>query len=82
MTVKEFKDLQNMKDSNIEELKSIGINTVDELKAAMNDDAKVKEIIKTLSGIGPKTVEAWKAAFAGEAPAKAPAKKKAAVKKK
>ena len=81
MTVKEFKDLQNMKDSNIEELKSIGINTVDELKAAMNDDAKVKEIIKTLSGIGPKTVEAWKAAFAGEAPAKAPAKKEAPAEK-
>jgi len=81
MTVKDFKDLRGMTDGNIEELKSIGINNVDELKAAVNDDAKVKEIIKTLSGIGPKTVANWKAAFDGEAPAKAePAKKEAAKK--
>jgi large subunit ribosomal protein L32e len=81
MTVKDFKDLRGMTDGNIEELKSIGINNVDELKAAVNDDAKVKEIIKTLSGIGPKTVANWKASFDGEAPAKAePAKKEAAKK--
>ncbi len=79
MTVKDFKDLHGMNDTNVEELKSIGINTVEELKAAINDDAKVKEVIKTLSGVGPKTVANWKAAFEGEAPAKAeaPAKKEA-----
>lgn len=76
MTVKDFKDLRGMTDGNIEELKTIGINTVEELQAAVNDDAKVKEVIKTLSGVGPKTVANWKAAFEGEAPAKAePAKK-------
>lgn len=79
MTVKDFKDLRGMTDGNIEELKSIGINTIDELKDAVNDDAKVKEVVKTLSGVGPKTVANWKAAFEGEAPAKeaAPAKKEA-----
>ena len=81
MTVKDFKDLRGMTDGNIEELKTIGINTVDELKAAVNDDVKVKEVIKTLSGVGPKTVANWKAAFDGEAPAKAePAKKEPAKK--
>ena len=79
MTVKDFKDLRGLTDGNIEELKSIGINTIDELKDAVNDDAKVKEVVKTLSGVGPKTVANWKAAFEGEAPAKeaAPAKKEA-----
>jgi large subunit ribosomal protein L32e len=81
MTVKDFKDLRGMTDGNIEELKTIGINTVDELKAAVNDDAKVKEVIKTLSGVGPKTVANWKAAFDGEAPAKAEPAKKEAPKK-
>ena len=81
MTVKDFKDLRGMTDGNIEELKSIGINTVDELKAAVNDDAKVKEVIKTLSGVGPKTVANWKDAFDGAVPAKAePAKKEVAKK--
>ena len=79
MTVKDFKDLRGLTDGNIEELKSIGINTIDELKDAVNDDAKVKEVVKTLSGVGPKTVANWKAAFEGEVPAKeaAPAKKEA-----
>jgi len=79
MTVKDFKDLRGLTDGNIEELKSIGINTVEELRDAVNDDAKVKEVVKTLSGVGPKTVANWKAAFEGEAPAKeaAPAKKEA-----
>lgn len=71
MTVKEFSDLQGLKDNNIEELKTIGINTVEELKAAINDDEKVKTVIKTLSGVGPKTVANWKNAFEGaEAPKK------------
>ena len=82
MTVKDFKDLRGMTDGNIEELKSIGINTVDELKAAVNDDAKVKEVIKTLSGVGPKTVASWKDAFDGAAaPAKAEPVKKETAKK-
>ena len=82
MTVKDFKDLRGITDENIEELKTIGINTVDELKAAVNDDAKVKEVIKTLSGVGPKTVASWKDAFDGAAaPAKAEPVKKETAKK-
>ena len=78
MTVKDFKDLHGMNDTNVEELKSIGINTVEELEAAINDDQKVKEVIKTLSGVGPKTVAGWKDAFNGEAPKKEASAKKEA----
>ena len=44
MTVKTFADLTGLKDENIEELKGIGIETVEDLQAAVSDDAKVKEI--------------------------------------
>lgn len=80
MTVKEFKDLPGFKDANLAELESIGITTVDQLKEAVNDSDKAKEIIKTLSGVGPKTVENWVKAFnSTEAPkaAKAEAPKAA-----
>jgi len=70
MTVKNLKDLNGLNDKNVEELASIGINSADELKAALNDDAKVKEVIKTLTGVGPKTVASWKAQFEGEEPKK------------
>ena len=65
MTVKALTDLQGLKDKNVEELKTIGINNVAELAEAINDDAKVKDIIKTLSGVGPKTVAGWKVALEG-----------------
>ena len=63
MTVKALTDLQGLKDKNVEELAGIGITSVPELAEAINDDAKVKEVIKALSGVGPKTVAAWKAAL-------------------
>lgn len=66
MTVKALTDLQGLKDKNVEELATIGITSVAELAEAINDDAKVKEVIKTLSGVGPKTVNTWKATLAGE----------------
>ncbi len=66
MTVKALTDLQGLKDKNVEELAGIGITSVPELAEAINDDAKVKEVIKVLSGVGPKTVAAWKTALAEE----------------
>ena len=75
MTVKTFTDLTGLKEDNIAELDSIGIKTVEELAAAINDDAKAKEVIKALSGVGPKTVEKWKTQLAGEVVAEKPAKK-------
>jgi large subunit ribosomal protein L32e len=41
-------------------LAKLGIKSVADLKKALNDDAKVKELIKTLSGVGPKTVDKWR----------------------
>ena len=47
---------------------------MEELQAAVNDDDKVKEIVKALSGVGPKTVDKWREQFAGEAVAEKPKK--------
>ncbi|AGI48299.1 Ribosomal protein L32E [Thermoplasmatales archaeon BRNA1] len=74
MTVKEFKDLPGFKDENVAELESIGITSVEQLRDAVNDDEKAKDIIKTLSGVGPKTIDKWKEAYSGESK---PAKKAA-----
>ena len=71
MSVKEFKDLPGFKDANVAELESIGITSVEQLKDAVNDEEKSKQIIKTLSGVGPKTVENWKDAFESKEAAKA-----------
>lgn len=69
MTVKNFSDLPGFKDENLAELKAMGITTVRELAEALNDEGKIKEVIKNLSGVGPKTAEKWKNAIgAAEAP--------------
>ena len=60
MTVKKLTDLKGFKEENLAELESIGIKSVEELAAALDDETKVKEIVKTLSGVGPKTVMNWK----------------------
>ncbi len=65
MTVKSMTELPGMTADNVKELESIGITSVSELTEAVNDEAKVKEIVKTLSGVGPKTVSGWKAALEG-----------------
>ena len=71
MTVKKFTELKGFKEENVAELESIGITTIEELTEALANEDKVKEIVKTLSGIGPKTVMAWKEELSGEAkPAK------------
>ncbi len=66
MTVRNLTDLNGLNDKNVEELKGIGITTVAELKEAINDDARIKTVIKACSGVGPKTVAAWKTALEEE----------------
>lgn len=68
MSIKTLTDLPGLKEDNIPELEQIGITSVSELKDALFDDVKVKEVIKNLSGVGPKTVENWKAALDGGVP--------------
>ena len=63
MSIKTLTDLAGLKEENVAELAAIGITTIDELKVAISDDVKVKEVIKSLSGVGPKTVDGWKAAL-------------------
>jgi len=82
MTVKSLTDLPGLKPDNVKELETIGIKTVDELKVAVFDSVKVKEVIKNLSGVGPKTVESWKAVFDASESAPAEAKTKKVEEKK
>ena len=71
MTVKKLTDLKGLKEENLPELESIGIKSVEELTQALENEDKVKEIVKTLSGVGPKTVMSWKEELSGESkPAK------------
>ena len=76
MSVKAFKELPGFKDENTAELESIGIKSVSDLAKALKDDSKVKEIIKTLSGVGPKTVDKWKDALEGSEKSEPKAEKK------
>jgi large subunit ribosomal protein L32e len=66
MSVKALTDLPGLKEGNVKELEQIGITSVSELKDAIFDDVRVKEVIKNLSGVGPKTVENWKNLLKGE----------------
>jgi len=65
MSVKTLLDLPGLKEGNIPELEQIGITSVSELRDAIFDKVRVKEVIKNLSGVGPKTVENWKEALKG-----------------
>ena len=73
MTVKALTDLPGMTADNVKELSAMGIESVADLSAAVKDDGKVKEIVKTLSGVGPKTVAGWKAQLEGAEAAEKPA---------
>lgn len=60
MSINKFTDLKGFKDKNKSELESIGITSLEDLKVALDDEEKIKEIVKTLSGVGPKTAMSWK----------------------
>ena len=66
MTAKKLTDLKGLKEDNVPELESIGITSIEELTEALGNEDKVKEIVKTLSGVGPKTVMGWKEELSGE----------------
>lgn len=63
--IKAFNELPGFKAENVDELKTIGIETVDQLADALQDDAKCKEIIKGLTGVGEARLNEWKNAFQG-----------------
>jgi len=76
MSVKSLTDLPGLKEEHIAQLAGLGIKSVADLKKALSDEQKVKELIKTLSGVGPKTVDKWKDELEGVDDAKAPAVEK------
>ena len=55
-----FMELHMFKEEYIAKLQAIGINSPDELAAALGDEARVKEIHEHLKGAGPKTIEHWR----------------------
>jgi len=83
MSVKSLTDLPGLKEEHLAQLSEMGIKSVADMKKALGDDAKAKEIIKSLSGVGPKTVDKWRTELdsvtAGKEE-KRPAEKKPAVK--
>ncbi|MCL2786287.1 MAG: 50S ribosomal protein L32e [Methanomassiliicoccaceae archaeon] len=60
MSVKTLTDLPGLKEDHLAQLAEMGINSVADMKKALGDEATAKELIKTLSGVGPKTVDKWK----------------------
>jgi large subunit ribosomal protein L32e len=65
MSVRSLTELSGLKEKHIEELAKLGIKNIADLKKALGHEAKVKEMIKTLSGIGPKTIDKWRTELEG-----------------
>jgi len=69
-------DLPGLKEEHLAQLAEMGIASVSDMKKALGDESAVKQMIKSLSGVGPKTVDRWKSelegveAKAAEAPVK------------
>jgi len=82
MSVKTLTDLPGLKEEHIAQLAELGIKSVADLKKALSDEQKVKELIKTLSGVGPKTVDKWKGELEGVDESKVSAAAVPAVEKK
>ena len=68
----EFMKLHMFKEEYIPELEAMGIRSPEDLAGALKDDARAMEIQDRLKGVGPKTIEHWKADLGLE---KAPAAK-------
>jgi len=60
MSVKSLTDLPGLKEEHLAQLAEMGIESVSDMKRALDDEAKVKDMVKSLSGVGPKTVDKWK----------------------
>jgi len=65
MSVKALTDLPGLKEEHLAQLADLGIKNVADMKKALSDEQKVKELVKTLSGVGPKTVDKWKGELEG-----------------
>ncbi|MDH7508246.1 MAG: 50S ribosomal protein L32e [Methanomassiliicoccales archaeon] len=57
--IREISELPYYKDEYKEELEAMGINTLSDLLDALYDEARKKEIIDRLKGVGPKIAEHW-----------------------
>lgn len=80
MTVENLKDLSGLTEEHIGILESKGIKTPADMKKALADDEKVKDIVGSLKGVGPKTISKWKDELSAEAKAEPAKTKEVAVK--
>ena len=60
MTVKKLIELPGMKDEHIPLLEEMGIKSVRDLSEGLMKEEVVKDVVKNLPQIGPKTVAKWK----------------------
>ena len=60
MSIKALTDLPGLKEEHLAQLAGMGIVSVADMRDALKDGDKAKEMIKTLSGVGPKTVDKWR----------------------
>jgi len=65
MSVKSLTDLPGLKEEHLAQLAEMGIASVSDMKKALGDESVVKQMIKSLSGVGPKTVDRWKSELEG-----------------
>jgi len=60
MSPKTLRELPGLKEEHLPVLSGMGIKNVADMKKALADESKSKEMVKSLSGVGPKTVDKWR----------------------
>ncbi|MCU0860823.1 MAG: 50S ribosomal protein L32e [Methanomassiliicoccales archaeon] len=57
--IKQLSDLPYYKEEYTEQLKGMGIESLEQLLDALNDEDQYKEVVDTLKGVGPKIADHW-----------------------
>ncbi|MEM0449006.1 MAG: 50S ribosomal protein L32e [Methanomassiliicoccales archaeon] len=57
--IKQLSDLPYYKEEFTEQLKGMGIETLEQLLDALNDEAQYKKIVDELKGVGPRVADHW-----------------------
>ncbi len=63
MSIQKLSELPGLKEEHIALLEDMNIESLADLKEAIEDDDTLKDIMSTLKGVGPKTVEKWQEAL-------------------
>jgi len=63
MSIQKLSELPGLKEEHVALLEDMNIESLADLKEALDDEDTVKDIMSTLKGVGPKTVEKWQDAL-------------------